>query len=112
MADKTLRQYQKDIDDWAQTLEKPYWSPLSIYVRLVEEVGELGRLLNHLYGDKPKKTSEATQELAEEMADVIFSLICQANREGIDLDPALQKAIKKSKTRDRNRFAKKASLKK
>lgn len=108
MSNRTLGQLQKDIDDWAQLHEKPYWAPLSIYTRMVEEVGELGRLLNHLYGDKPKKNSEAPQELAEEMADIIFALICLANREGIDLGPAIQQVIQKAQTRDRDRFAKKS----
>lgn len=110
MPDKTLKQYQRDIDDWAQTLQKPYWAPLSIYARLVEEVGELGRLLNHMYGDKPKKSTEDAQELAEEMADILFALLCLANREGIELDSAMERVIQKSHTRDKDRFAKKAVL--
>ncbi len=104
-----LQTYQKQIDDWAQTLEKPYWHPLSQFARLSEEVGEIGRLLNHLYGDKPKKETEAKQELPEEIADVLFALVCLANSHDIDLDAAMEKVIAKSIDRDANRFAKKSS---
>lgn len=103
----SLKDYQKQIDDWAQTLEKPYWHPLSQFARMSEEVGEVGRLLNHLYGDKPKKTTEAKQELPEELADVLFVVICLANSHDIDLDTAMQAAINKATTRDATRFAKK-----
>lgn len=103
----SLKQYQKQIDDWAQTLEKPYWHPLSQFARLSEEVGEIGRLLNHLYGDKPKKTTEAKQELPEEIADAMFALICMANTHNIDLDVAMNAVIAKSTHRDADRFAKK-----
>lgn len=103
----SLKQYQKEIDDWAQTLEKPYWHPLSQFARMSEELGEIGRLLNHMYGDKPKKVDEAKQELPEELADLMFAIICSANTHDINLDEALQKVIKKSITRDKDRFAKK-----
>ena len=98
---------QQQIDNWVQGYEKPYWEPLSQLARLTEEVGEVARLLNHLYGDKPKKQSEAQQELAEELADVLFALICIANRHDIDLDEAFEKVMKKSYTRDEKRFVKK-----
>ena len=103
----SLKDYQKQVDDWAQTLEKPYWHPLSQFARMSEEVGEVGRLLNHLYGDKPKKTTEAKQELPEELADVLFVVICMANSHNIDLDTAMQAVMDKATTRDATRFAKK-----
>ena len=99
-----MKKYQKAVDDWAQTLEEPYWPPLSQFARVAEEVGELGRLLNHIYGSKPKKATEAKQELGGEIADVIFALICIANAQNIDLDKELTKVINKSKTRDKHRF--------
>lgn len=102
-----MKKYQKAIDDWAQTLEEPYWPPLSQFARVAEEVGELGRLLNHLYGSKPKKIEEAKQELGSEIADVLFALICIANRHNIDLDKELENVLTKSKIRDRDRFKKK-----
>ncbi len=103
----SLSDYQKHIDDELQKLEKPYWHPLSQFARIAEEVGELGRLLNHIYGDKPKKASESKQELPDEIADILFAVICVANSHDINLDDALEKAIDKLKDRDANRFKKK-----
>lgn len=103
----SLRTYQKQIDDMLQPYEKPYWHPLSQLARMIEEVGELARLLNHLYGDKPKKQTEARQELGGEIADVLFTLICLANSQDIDLDEEMQKVITKAQTRDKDRFKKK-----
>ncbi len=103
----TLAQYQKQVDDWVQGYEKPYWSIWSQFARLVEEVGELGRALNHEYGDKIKKASEEPDDIEGEMGDIIFDLICMANTKGIDLDTAIQKVIHKAQTRDKDRFKKK-----
>jgi len=102
----SLKTYQKKIDMVTQE-QGGYWHPLSIFARLSEEVGELARLLNHLYGDKPKKQTEARQELDEEIADAMYALICLANREKIDLDSAMHKVIVKAETRDKDRFTKK-----
>lgn len=105
----TLNDYQKQIDEWAQQFDKPYWSPLSQYARLVEEVGEFGRLVNHVYGDKPKKQSEAKQEFPDELGDILFNIMCIANSQSIDLDKAMEKTIQKAVNRDSNRFAKASS---
>lgn len=102
-----LKEYQKEVDEWAQQLEKPYWSPLSQLARMIEEVGELSRIYNHKYGDKIKKPTEAEDDMADEMGDILFDLICMANVEGIDLDAAFRKVMDKSKTRDKDRFMKK-----
>ncbi|KND47173.1 MAG: MazG nucleotide pyrophosphohydrolase [Parcubacteria bacterium C7867-004] len=102
-----LKDTQKQIDEWAQTLEEPYWPPLSQFAALSEEVGEVGRLMNHLYGSKPKKVEEANQELGGEIVDVIFAAMCMANRHGIDLDAEFEKKMDKCYWRDRDRFAKK-----
>lgn len=99
-----LASYQKAIDKVAQT-QGGYWHPLSMLARITEEVGETARLLNHMYGDKPKKITEARQELDEEIADIMYALICLANSEKIDLDQAMEKVITKAKTRDKNRFS-------
>lgn len=104
-----MEKYQKLVDEWVQGLEEPYWPPLSMLARVTEEVGELARLLNHIYGSKPKKPTEAKQEMGEEIADVIFALICLANFHNISLDKEIQKVIDKSKTRDKDRFAKKSN---
>lgn len=103
----TIAEAQKAVDDWAQTLEKPYWAPLSQLARMVEEVGELARIYNHKYGDKNKKPTEEPDSIEDEMGDIFFDLICMANTEGIDLQKALEKVINKSKTRDKDRFEKK-----
>jgi NTP pyrophosphatase (non-canonical NTP hydrolase) len=102
-----MNKHQKQVDEWAQGLERPYWEPLSIFARLAEEVGEVGRLLNHMYGSKPKKPEEAKQELGEEIADVMFALICLANTHDIDLDVEMDKVIEKANIRDKDRFKKK-----
>ncbi len=106
---KTLAEYQKAIDDWAQTLEKPYWSPLSQLARMIEEVGELARIYNHEYGDKNKKPTETPDDMMDEMGDILFDLICMANTEGIDLAACLDKVMEKSVTRDKDRFKKKST---
>ena len=102
-----MDKYQKLVDEWVQELEEPYWPPLSILARITEEVGELARLLNHIYGSKPKKPTEAKQEMGGEIADIIYALICLANSHNINLDKELQYVIDKAKTRDNDRFAKK-----
>jgi len=103
----SLKDYQKEVDDWAQELEKPYWSPLSQVARMIEEMGELARIYNHKYGDKIKKDSESPDDMEDEMGDILFDLICMANVEGVDLDKAFKKVMEKSYIRDKDRFAKK-----
>ena len=100
---------QKKIDDILQGYEKPYWSGLSNIARLVEEVGEVARIINHKYGDKPKKDTEKEDDLEDELADVLWSLICIANSEGVNLDKGINRAIEKLLVRDKDRFAKKQS---
>ncbi len=103
----TLSDIQKQIDDMLQDYEKPYWEPLSNVARLVEEVGEVARIVNHKYGDKPKKPSETEDDLEDELADVLWTVICLANQEGVDLDKGMQRAIDKLLIRDKDRFKKK-----
>ncbi|HSX44893.1 MAG TPA: nucleotide pyrophosphohydrolase [Candidatus Saccharimonadales bacterium] len=105
----SLKTYQQRIDNELQQYEKPYWSPLSILARLSEEVGEVARILNHQFGDKPKKSTEEHEDLADELADVIYTVICLANSQGIELDKPLLDAIAKLETRDAGRFKKKES---
>lgn len=102
-----LKDAQKEIHDWVSGYKVPYWSPLSQFARLTEEVGELGRLLNHLYGDKPKKEEEARQELGKELMDVIFTAMCLANAHNIDLDEEFKAVMDKCYSRDKDRFEKK-----
>lgn len=103
----TLTDLQKQIDDILQDYEKPYWQPLSNVARLVEEVGEVARIINHKYGDKPKKLGEKADDLEDELADVLWSVICLANSEKVNLDKGMQRALEKLLVRDKDRFAKK-----
>ena len=101
---KTLIQLQKQLDEIAQKYEKPYWEPMACLGALIEEVGEVARILNHKYGDKPKKPGEQHEQLSKELADVIVSVFYIANREGIVLDQPVQASISKLETRDKDRF--------
>jgi NTP pyrophosphatase (non-canonical NTP hydrolase) len=102
-----LDDYQKQLNDDVQDLKTPYWAPLSMLARLTEEVGELARAYNHKYGDKVKKVTEAPDDIADEMGDILFSLLCLANVENVRLDKSLQGAFTKMKTRDAHRYKKK-----
>lgn len=104
---RSLGQLQKDIDGILQEYEKPYWEPLSNVARLAEEVGEVARIVNHRYGDKPKKSGEKEDDLEDELADVLWTIICLANQEGINLDKGIERAIDKLLVRDKDRFKKK-----
>lgn len=103
----SLKAIQKQIDDSFKPLAKPYWDPLSNLARIIEEVGEVARILNHKFGEKPKKPGEVHEELGDELADVIHAVLALANSQGIDMDPPMQRAIAKISTRDKDRFAKK-----
>lgn len=105
----SLNRFQKQLDEFLQGYETPYWTPHEILARISEEVGELARLINHRYGPKVKKPGEHDQAMGEEIADIIFALCCLANREGINLDPELDRVLTKAKTRDKDRFKKKAA---
>lgn len=102
-----MNEHQKAVDAWFEEKGWDYWSPLSILARLMEETGEFARLVNHLYGEKPKRSDEKEQELEEEVGDILYTLMCFANSKGIDLDKAIQKSFDKVMTRDKDRYAKK-----
>lgn len=103
----SLTELQARIDEILRDYEKPYWDPLSNVARLAEEVGEVARIINHKYGDKPKKSSEAADDLEDELADVLWTIICLANQEGVNLDTGMKRAIDKLLIRDKDRFKKK-----
>jgi len=106
----SLSDYQQQVDTALQPLAKPYWDPLSQLARLTEEVGELARILNHLYGDKPKKPNDELAEMADEIADIIFCVLALANSQGItNLDDAMKRAINKLDERDHDRYERKAA---
>jgi NTP pyrophosphatase (non-canonical NTP hydrolase) len=99
-----IREAQDAVDAWVGRFREGYWPPLSNLARLVEEVGELARELNHRYGHKPKKDSEPEADLALEMGDVLFVLIALANEQKIDLDEAFRRVLEKYETRDADRW--------
>ena len=98
---------QKQVDDWTQQYKIPYWKPHEIMVRLMEEVGELAREVNHVYGPKKKKSGEEKKEMADEIADVIFTLCCLANSQKINLDNSWERVMDKCYGRDSERFERK-----
>ncbi|MGI8423115.1 MAG: nucleotide pyrophosphohydrolase [Chloroflexota bacterium] len=104
MADLSLRQAQQLVDSWMRERGWGYWEPLSQLARMTEELGEVARIVNHLYGEKPKKVDEAEQELGLEMADLLYTMICLANSQGIDLQGALERTLDKYRTRDVDRY--------
>lgn len=102
-----LSDYQRRVDQWISQFEEGYFHPLTNMARLSEEVGELAREVNHRFGQKTKKKEEAEGDMAMEMADILFVLICMANREGIDLDQAFARMMDKVEQRDTSRWTKK-----
>jgi NTP pyrophosphatase (non-canonical NTP hydrolase) len=103
----SLRDAQRRVDAWISQFEEGYFHPLTNMARLSEEVGELAREVNHRFGQKTKKASEPEGDLAMEMADILFVLICLANREGIDLQEAFDRMMAKVERRDEQRWTKK-----
>jgi NTP pyrophosphatase (non-canonical NTP hydrolase) len=105
----TIKEAQKTVDHWIKTIGIRYYSELTNTAILAEEVGEVARLMARLYGDQSFKTKEneqsAKSDLADEMADVFFVLICLANQTGVDLTQAFQNNLEKKSTRDATRHA-------
>ena len=102
-----LKEAQSKVEAWIGQFEEGYWPPMHNLARLMEEVGELARELNHLYGSKPKRPDEPDQELAMELADVLFVLLVIANEQKIDLDGALVRVLEKYRARDSHRWHRK-----
>ncbi|MEM1327847.1 MAG: nucleotide pyrophosphohydrolase [Bacteroidota bacterium] len=111
----TLKEAQACVDEWITTIGVRYFSELTNTAILTEEVGEVARLMARLYGDQSFKRQEdeanAQEALADEMADVLFVLICLANQTGIDLNEALLKNLDKKTIRDRDRHQNNEKLK-
>lgn len=101
----TLADIQQELDHLiTKEWQSHYWSPLANLARLVEEVGELAREINHTYGEKPKKSSEAQGNIASEMADILCTLALIANSLEIDLDAAFEEVMAKYQKRDTDRW--------
>ncbi|HOZ88979.1 MAG TPA: nucleotide pyrophosphohydrolase [Bacilli bacterium] len=104
--DLTLNQVQAEVDAWASQFTTPYFAPLSRMAAMTEEVGEVARVINNMYGDKKKKDEENEKNLVEELGDLLFTLICMANAEGINLNEAFAQKMNKVTNRDSNRWEK------
>lgn len=99
----TISQAQKMVDDWIHQYGVRYFSELTNMAVLTEEVGELARIMSRKYGDQSFKAGE-NQDPADEMADILWVLLCLANQTGVDLTEALRKNIEKKTTRDKDRY--------
>jgi NTP pyrophosphatase (non-canonical NTP hydrolase) len=104
----SLSEAQRRVDRWVSQFEEGYFHPLTNIARLAEEVGELAREINHRFGQKTKKKDEADGDLGMEMADILFVLICMANREKIDLQEAFDRMMAKVEHRDADRWTRKS----
>lgn len=107
----TIQAYQTLVDEWVKTIGVRYYSELTNTAILMEEVGEVARLMSRLYGDQSFKKSDEDKNLADELADVLFVLTCIANQTGIDLTAALHKNMEKKTVRDKERHANNPKLK-
>lgn len=99
----TIRQTQTLVDDWIRSVGVRYFGELTNLAQLIEEVGEVARILSRTHGEQSSKPGEQPGELADELADVLFVVICLANQSGIDLQAALQRNLAKKTRRDATR---------
>lgn len=107
----TIKEAQEIVDQWINTTGIRYYNELTNTAVLMEEVGEVARLMARIYGEQSFKKSDEAYNLADEMADVLFVLICLANQTGIDLTEALHKNLEKKTKRDKERHANNEKLK-
>jgi NTP pyrophosphatase (non-canonical NTP hydrolase) len=107
----TLPEAQQLVDQWIKTIGVRYFSELTNLAILTEEVGELARIMARTYGDQSFKKSDEGKDLADEMADVLWVLICLANQTGVDLNDAFLKNIEKKTSRDKDRHQNNGKLK-
>ena len=101
----TLQEIQEQVDQWIQTIGVRYYSELTNTAVLMEEVGEVARIMSRRFGDQSFKESDKAVDLADEFADVLFVLVCLANQTGVDLSEAFEKNLAKKTGRDRDRHA-------
>lgn len=107
----TIEEAQKTVDGWIKTIGVRYFNELTNMAMLTEEVGEVARIIARRYGEQSEKESDKNKDLGDEMADVLFVLICLANQTGIDLTTALQKNLDKKTKRDATRHLENVKLK-
>ncbi len=106
----TIKEAQQRVDSWINTTGVRYFNELTNMAILTEEVGEVARIIARKYGEQSFKNSEEDADLADELADVFFVIICLANQTGIDLTDALEKSLVKKETRDKNRHRENTKL--
>lgn len=104
---KTMSEMQKEVDAYIGQFKAGYFSPLANLARLTEEVGELAREINHVYGEKKKKDTEEENTIKSELGDNLFVLLCIANSLDIDMTESFDETMHKFNTRDKNRFERK-----
>lgn len=107
----TLEEAQKTVDEWIKSIGIRYFSELTNLAILTEEVGELARIIARKYGDQSFKTTDTGYDMADEMADILWVLICLANQTGVNLTEAFMKNLEKKTTRDQNRHRDNQKLK-
>jgi NTP pyrophosphatase (non-canonical NTP hydrolase) len=107
----TINEAQQQVDGWIKTVGVRYFSELTNMTILTEEVGELARIMARTYGDQSFKRTDLNKNLADEMADVLWVLICLANQTGVNLTEAFQKNIEKKTNRDAERHQQNEKLK-
>ena len=107
----TLQEAQQNIDEWIKSTGVRYFSELTNMAILTEEVGEVARLMSRIYGDQSFKDSDKGKQLADELADVLWVLICIANQTGVDLTQALRRNFDKKNIRDAQRHQQNEKLK-
>src|ERR1700756_4675995 len=106
----TIQQAQKKTDDWIKTHGVRYFNELTNMAILTEEVGEVARIMSRRYGEQSEKESDKAKKLDDELADVLFVLICIANQTGVNLQTALEENLKKKTERDSERHKKNEKL--
>lgn len=107
----TIKEAQNEVDNWIKNVGVRYFSELTNMTILTEEVGELARIMARTYGDQSFKKSDLEKDLGDEMADILWVLICLANQTGIDLTEAFRKNIEKKTKRDKERHINNPKLK-
>lgn len=105
MEEMSIREMQGVVDRWIRDIGKGYFPPLANMAVLTEEVGELARVIVRRYGPQTSKVSDLDRNLEEELADVLWVVVCLANQTGVDLTEAFRKTLEKKTNRDKNRFS-------
>jgi NTP pyrophosphatase (non-canonical NTP hydrolase) len=107
----TIQEAQQQVDGWIKTTGVRYFNELTNMAMLTEEVGEVARIIARRYGEQSEKESDKTKDLGDEMADVLWVLLCLANQTGVDLTTAFQKNLEKKTSRDSERHKQNPKLK-